>query len=270
MSLASLRLPFEFLHSRWRNGFAVVLAALAAYECAQLIVNDDRVFLYYVGLAILGIATFLATLRNWRTGLYCFITWIVVEDLIRKYLGNNMLIYFAKDFLVVAVYLSFFMSRRFTCTKLYKPRFRVIFLVFFWFCILQAFNPASTSIFFGVLGLKLCFLYAPLLLVGHALIDSEKELRRFFTFNSVLILIVAGFGIAQSILGPKFLNPETIQEDIRSLSTTYRTSPITGLSAYRPTSFFVSAGRFQNFLIVSWLLALGFGGFLLMRKQKGR
>jgi len=34
--------------------------------------------------------------------------------------------------------------------------------------------------------------------------------------------------------------------------------------------FFVSAGRFQNFLLVSWILALGFGGFLLMRKQTGR
>jgi len=47
-------------------------------------------------------------------------------------------------------------------------------------------------------------------------------------------------------------------------------SPITGLVAYRPTSFFVSTGRFQNFLIVTWVLALGFGGFLLMRQQTGR
>jgi O-antigen ligase len=120
------------------------------------------------------------------------------------------------------------------------------------------------------MGLKLCFLYAPLLFVGHALVDSEKDLRRFFFFNSALILVVAGFGLAQSILGPTFLNPAVIQEDIRNLSTLYRVSPITGLVAYRPTSFFVSAGRFQNFLVLSWVLALGFGGFLLMRKQPGR
>jgi len=106
--------------------------------------------------------------------------------------------------------------------------------------------------------------------LGHALVDSEKELRRFFFFNSVLILVVAAFGIAQSILGHTFLNPELIQQDIRTLSTLYRVSPITGLVAYRPTSFFVSAGRFQNFLLVSWILSLGFGGFLLMRKQTGR
>src|SRR6202035_4802984 len=102
------------------------------------------------------------------------------------------------------------------------------------------------------------------------LVDSERDLRHFFFFNSVLILVVAGVGLAQSILGPTFLNPAVIQEYIRGLSTLYRVAPISGLVAYRPTSFFVSAGRFQNFLVVSWILALGFGGFLLMRKQSGR
>jgi hypothetical protein len=82
--------------------------------------------------------------------------------------------------------------------------------------------------------------------------------------------VVSGFGLAQSILGHTFLNPEVMQEDIRNLSTLYRVSPITGLIAYRPTSFFVSTGRFQNFIVLSWVLALGFGGFLLMRKQTGR
>ena len=52
-----------------------------------------------------------------------------------------------------------------------------------------------------------------------------------------------------------------LQENIRGLSTLYRVSPITGLVAYRPTSFFVRAGRFQNFLIVSWASALGLAAF---------
>src|SRR5205823_13462040 len=43
-----------------------------------------------------------------------------------------------------------------------------------------------------------------------------------------------------------------------------------GLGAYRLTSFFVIAGWFQDFLMVSWILALGFGEFLLMRMQSGR
>ncbi len=257
-------------HNSGRNLLTVALIALAAYACANLIIEDDLLTLYYVGLVVLGIMALVAILKNWRAGVYGFVAWIAVEDLIRKYLGNNMIVYFAKDFLALALYLSFFVACRSTLTKLYRPPFLITFLIFFWYCVIQAFNPASTSIFFGLMGLKLYFFYAPLLLVGYALVDSDKEVRRFFFFNSVLILVVAGFGITQSILGPTFLNPEVIQEDIRGLSTLYRVSPITGLIAYRPTSFFVSAGRFQNFLVVSWVLALGFGGFLLMRKQTGR
>src|SRR6266576_159459 len=257
-------------HNSGRNLLTVAVIALATYECANLIIRDDLLTLYYVGLVVLGIVALVAILKDWRRGVYCFVAWIAVEDLIRKYLGNNMIVYFVKDFFALALYLSFFFARRSTLTKLCRPTFLVPFLVFFWFCVIQAFNPASTSIFYGLMGLKLSFFYVLLLLVGHALVDSEMELRRFFFFNSVLILLVAGFGIAQSILGHTFLNPEVIQEDIRGLSTLYRVSPITGLVAYRPTSFFVSAGRFQNFLLVSWILALGFGGFLLMRKQTGR
>src|SRR6266550_1456201 len=270
MKIGALRDSFDFFHNSGRGLLTVALIALAAYACANLIIRDDLLTLYYVGLVVLGIVALVAMLKNWRAGVYGFVAWIAVEDLIRKYLGNNMIVYFAKDFLALALYLSFFVACRSTLTKLYRPPFLITFLIFFWYCVIQAFNPASTSIFFGLMGLKLYFFYAPLLLVGYALVDSDKEVRRFFFFNSVLILVVAGFGITQSILGPTFLNPEVIQEDIRGLSTLYRVSPITGLIAYRPTSFFVSAGRFQNFLVVSWVLALGFGGLLLMRKQNGR
>ncbi len=270
MKLGALIDSFDLFHNSRRNLLTVALIAVTAYECAELIIRDDPIGLYSAGLVVLGAVALFAILKNWRRGVYCFVAWIVVEDLIRKYLGNNMIVFFAKDFFALALYLSFFISRKSTSTKLYRPPFLITLLVFFWYCVIQTFNPASTSIFYGLMGLKLCFLYAPLLLVSHALVDSEMELRRFFFFNSVLILAVAGFGIAQSILGHTFLNPELIQEDIRGLSTLYRVSPITGLVAYRPTSFFVSAGRLQNFLIVSWILALGFGGFLLMRKQTGR
>jgi hypothetical protein len=270
VKIGALSDSFDFFQSRGRNLLTVALIALAAYECADLIIEDDPRNLYYAALVVLGVVALVTIFRNWRAGVYCFVGWILVEDLIRKYLGNNMIVYFAKDFLALALYLSFFIARRSTLTKVYRPPFLITFLVFFWYCVLQALNPASTSIFYGLLGLKLCFFYAPLLLVGHALVNSEKELRRFFFFNSALILVVAGFGIAQSILGHTFLNPEVMQEDIRGLSTLYRVSAITGLVAYRPTSFFVSVGRFQNFLMVSWILALGFGGFLLMRKQTGR
>jgi hypothetical protein len=100
--------------------------------------------------------------------------------------------------------------------------------------------------------------------------DSEKDLRRFFMFNAILILGVASLGIAQAIIGPTFLNPTIIQEDIKDLSTLYRISPLTGQIAYRPTSVFVSTGRFQNLIVASWAIVVGFGGYLLLRTKKGR
>jgi hypothetical protein len=102
------------------------------------------------------------------------------------------------------------------------------------------------------------------------MIESERDLYRFMSYNCVLIIAVAGLGIAQSILGPTFLNPSHLQESIRELSTLYRVSPLTGLAAYRPNSVFVSTGRFQDFLVVSWPISLGFGGYLLMRRRRGR
>src|SRR2546430_7217824 len=137
---------------------------MAVYACVSLIIEDNLLSLYYVGLVVFGVGAVVAILKNWRAGVYCFVAWIAIEDLIRKYLGNNMIVYFAKDFIALVLYLSFFVARRSTLTKLYRPSFLITFLLFFWYCVIQAFNPASTSIFYGLMGLKLSFFYAPLLL----------------------------------------------------------------------------------------------------------
>jgi hypothetical protein len=39
----------------------------------------------------------IAILNDWRRGLYVFVTWILFEGFVRKYLGNDMAAYFAKD-----------------------------------------------------------------------------------------------------------------------------------------------------------------------------
>ncbi|MGC2890759.1 MAG: hypothetical protein WB627_16935, partial [Candidatus Acidiferrum sp.] len=50
----------------------------------------------------------------------------------------------------------------------------------------------------------------------------------------------------------------------------YRVSPISGETSYRPNSVFVSAGRYANFIMVAWILVLGYSGYLLLRYKKGR
>lgn len=248
--------------------FAVAL--FGAYEAAGFIITGDTVGLIYVGLAFVVAAFVIAMLNNWRRGLYIFFVWLLFEDLARKYLGNNMAIYFAKDFLVAVVYLSFFLAWRRKQLQSFRPPFLVALMLMVWFGFLQVFNPTSPHLVYGVLGMKLYFYYIPLMLIGYAVLDSETILRRFFLLNLIPILLIAALGIAQSVLGPTFLNPAVLQEDIRELGSLYRVAPISGVSVYRATSVFVSAGRYVDLLYVAWLLALGFLGYTLLRYRGGR
>ena len=250
-------------------GFSAA-ALFLAYKAAQAILANDLNTLGLAALLLIGGAVVIAILNDWKRGLYLLVGWILFEDFVRKYLGNNMAIYFAKDALALVLYLSYFRARRVKQVEKLKLPFRLAFIAFFWFCLLQMFNPASPSVFYGILGMKIDFLYVPLLFIGYTFTESEEDLRRFFSFMCVLIIIVAGLGLAQSIIGPTFLNPKNLQDDIRDLATLYRVSPITGLAAYRPTSVFVSSGRFQDFLIIAWPICLGYSGYLLLRSRQGR
>jgi hypothetical protein len=226
--------------------------------------------LAYACLILIGGVIVIAILNNWRNGVYLFLSWLLFEDFARKFLGNNMAIFFAKDFLLLVVFISFLTAFRRKEVTMFRPPFLMPLLIFIWFGGLQIFNPASTSIWYGLMGFKLFFYYVPLVIIGYALLNTEAELRRFFRVNLILTLIIISLGIAQSILGAGFLNPAVQAEDLRLLSTLYRVSPLTGLVAYRPTSVFVSAGRYSDFIMVAWLLVLGFSGYLLLRHKQGR
>jgi len=248
----------------------IAVFVFTADKAAGYIIADDMTGLAYVTLVFIGSAFVVAMLNNWRNGLYFFLTWLLFEDLARKFLGNNMAIYFAKDFLALVVYLSFFIAFRRKDVPAFRPPFLVPVLIFVWFGIIQIFNPASTSIVYGLLGFKLFFYYIPLVFLGYALLNNEADLRRFYHVNLTLAVTIVSLGIAQAILGHTFLNPSRPAEEIRELSTLYRVAPISGAVLYRPTSVFVSTGRFGNFLLVTWLLVFGFAGYLLLRHKRGR
>jgi hypothetical protein len=270
MRIASALASGEFGRRRLLAFGTLVVGAIAAYEFAQYVINDDMTGLAYVALCIAGGAVVVAILHNWRNGVYFFLSWLLFEDFVRKFLGNNMAIYFGKDLLVLVVYISFFMAVRRKEVTIFRPPFLVPLLMFIWFGAMQVFNPASTSLGYGLMGFKIFFYYVPLVFVGYALLNSEAELRRFFATNMVLVLVIVSLGVAQSIIGPGFLNPAVQAEDLRLLSGLYRVSASGGAVAYRPTSVFVSAGRYADFIMVAWILVLGFSGYLLLRHKKGR
>src|ERR1700757_56197 len=247
----------------------IVVGALGAYEAADYVIREDFTGLAYVGMALVGGAIVIRILNDWRNGLYFFLSWLLFEDFARKFLGNNMAIFFGKDLLVLILYLAFLAAFRRKEIQGFRPPFLVPLLIFMWFGVVQMFNPASTSIWYSLTGIKMFFYYVPLVFLGHALINSEAQLRRFFNVHVVLALIIISLGIAQSIRGPSFLNPKVPAEELRELSTLYRVSP-EGALAYRPTSIFVSTGRYGSFTFLALLLFLGFSAYLLLRHKRGR
>jgi hypothetical protein len=254
----------------WISFGVFSLALLAAWALGGWVVEGNLIAIVYVFLAIVVSAIAISIVKDWRAGFYIFIIWLLFEDMVRKYLGNNMVIYFAKDALAAILYLSFFLAVRNHRAVLYRFPFMIYVSLFVWLGALQCFNAGSPSLLYSLLGLKLYFYYIPLVYVGYSLIRTEEDLRGFLMTNMGLAGIIAFLGIIQSIIGPSFLNPAVLAPDIQDLSTLYRYAPISGSIIYRPTSVFVSDGRFAAYLLLVWILGLGTAGLLLLKHLRGR
>jgi len=137
---------FRFSRSPGLTLAAFIGVLFLAYEVAQLVLEGDISTLVMCGMAFVGLAVVVAILNDWRRGLYLLLGWILFEDLFRKYLGNNMAIFFTKDVLTIVLYIAFFAARRDHLIKKFKPPFLIPLLIFIWFGVIQMFNPASTSI----------------------------------------------------------------------------------------------------------------------------
>ncbi|HEV3218321.1 MAG TPA: hypothetical protein VGZ48_01020 [Candidatus Acidoferrales bacterium] len=81
---------------------------------------------------------------------------------------------------------------------------------------------------------------------------------------------MAGLGVIQSFTKNDFLNPTDIAPELYDLSHDIRQTPQSHLLSTRPTSVFVSDGRFGMFLFLFFILAFGTSVYLSMRGKKGR
>ena len=112
----------------------------AAWQVGGKIATGDMISIYYVALGFAGLFVAFTILRNWRLGFYFFLFWLLFEDFVRKFLGNNMAIYFGKDVLVGLVYISLFVEIRRGRAKLLNPPFWFPLILFVWLGVLQIFN----------------------------------------------------------------------------------------------------------------------------------
>jgi hypothetical protein len=248
--------------------FYLVLAAVIWLARGWILAGSfQNVVLVLLGLAVFGITGVI--LGNWRTGVYFFLAWLLFEDLARKFLGNGTALFFGKDALVAMVYLSLLKARSLEKVVTFRPPFLLPLGLFILLGIAQVFNSGSPSILYGILGMKLYFYYIPLLFVGYAMLRDEADLRRFLAINMGLAGLIALLGIVQSVVGQSFLSPKTLDPDLELLGNLTRYSP-SGAAVSRPTSVFVSDGRFAHYLILTFIIGAGAAGYLLLRTKRGR
>jgi len=137
---------------------AVVAVLCVIWLLSHAIADDGLHGVILLAAAIVAVLVAGKTLSDWRSGVYLLLSWLLFEDLIRKYMGNNMYIYFAKDALVGVTYVSVLMARmRASDVELFHPPFKFSLGMFFLLGLVQVFNANSPSLWYSLLGLKLDF-----------------------------------------------------------------------------------------------------------------
>jgi hypothetical protein len=247
-----------------------VIGLWLAWELGEKIVDNDMRSIAFVALGFATCAVAVTTLRNWRTGFYLFFVWMMVEDLARKYMGNNLALFFGKDILLAFVYVAFYLEVRRGREKKFRPPFLLALSLFICLGVVQVFNPNSPHILYGLLGFKVYFYYVPLLFIGYALIRTDRDLRKFLVVNTVLAGLIATLGIFQAILGNTFLNPANLAPELEDLGNLYKVSPLSGQILSLPDSVFVSSGRFAEYLIWAFILVFGTAAYFLLRTTSHR
>lgn len=267
--MTTLRLPA--MRSQSLIGFSLlVLGVWVAYEIGGKIAAGDLNSLAFITLGFIVCVVAVTILRNWRAGFYSFLTWLLFEDLARKYMGNNTALFFGKDVLAFLTYLSLFAAVRAGREKSFRPKFLLFLAIFIWLGLIQIFNPNSPHVLYGILGFKIYFFYVPMMYVGYALVRTDEDLRKFLVANAVLAGIIATLGITQAIIGHSFLNPSKLAPELRELGELDKVSPLTNQVFSLPSSVFVSAGRLANYLIFAAILLIGSSGYLLLCTRKSR
>ena len=254
--------------SRQAKGLALFCGlAGIIWVLSSWIITGSTQMLVMGGMGIAMVIIVVSTLTDWRTGFYLFIPWLLFEDLARKYMGNSTVLFFGKDFLAAVTIFSLLKAKQRREVPWFRPSFLVPLLIFFGLAFVQIFNGGSPSVVYGLLGLKLYFFYIPLMYAGYALLRTGRDLERFLVYSIGFGIVIAGLGIAQSILGLKFLNPNTLAPELEALGNLTRYSPLTNLQVLAPTSVFVSSGRFALYMVLVAILALGAQAYLLLARR---
>ncbi len=251
------RLIFRASPPRQMGLLIFFASLLLAWLIAQSVLAGTVVAVLRSLAWIAGLVAVIVAVLRWRLGLLLLMAWLTLEDLPRKYGGNDMQVFVAKYILGLAVYAGFVLDRRRRPHTSWRPAFLWPLLAFFALALVQAFNPRSPSPVYGVLGLTLNFFFVPLALVGYEFARNAEDLRRLLRLLFTMAAVIAAVGIIQASGWRTFLNPPTLAPELQSLGHLARYIPGLRKIILAPPSVFVSQARYMSFVALMLTLLLG-------------
>ena len=195
-------------------------------------------------------------IRNWRATLLLFFVWLMVEDLFRKLAGNAIATYFVKDLILLLVLAGFFMDPavRGAWTAA-TARARLALYALLTWAVVMSIPSALIDWRLPLLGLRIDFLYLPLVVVGYVIARDRRELARWAVWLAVVTALASSIGLIQATIGPQFLRPSIATPGLVNLELIRYTVDAT--EVFRPTGTFVEPGRFLSMALVGLTISLG-------------
>ncbi len=195
-------------------------------------------------------------MRNWRATLLFFFVWLMVEDLFRKLAGNAIATYFVKDLILLLVLAGFFMDPKVRGVwKSATGRARIALYALIAWAVVMSIPTALTDWRLPLLGLRLDFMFLPLVVVGYVIARDRHELARWAVWLAVITALASSIGLIQATVGPQFLRPSVATPGLINLELTRYTAGNT--EVFRPTGTFVEPGRFLTMALVGLTVSLG-------------
>src|SRR5579862_1967175 len=159
--------------ARKANGvFLFLILLVLVISVLTWILTGASQLVIFTGIGIALLVMAVAILKDWRSGVYAFIVCLLFGDLARKYLGNNVLLFFGQDVLAVAIFISLFLAKGRRQLAWFRAPFLAPLAALVGLAAVQVFNSGSPSILYGLLGMKLYFLYVPMMYAGYALLEN--------------------------------------------------------------------------------------------------
>lgn len=202
----------------------------------------------------LVLAALLWSFRSWRSAVRAALVLVVLEGAIRKWVlpGAQDLVYFAKDFILLAVYAGYLAQggRQRSRGLRIPPALTLLLLTMTGYVAVEAFNPQLPRLIIGLVGFRAYAFYIPLIWVVPAAFDDDRDLARFIRFF-VLLAIPIGVLAALQFVSPGNSTLNTYARGAGEYATTFGSS-----TRVRVTGTFSYITGFSSYLLFVALLTL--------------